>query len=430
MKFPGLSLSIFALLAGPALGQDEAREPAPDEVSYEETQELIDRIQARIDRMEKSRAEADTSMEFLTRQIEKAMAELLGKQSETAALREQAIGLSSEVQSLAVTRDELNSELARVTSEHDAVVAQLEVQTARLEAQVSGLAELLALEQQTTDQLRESLDEGTLELRATVEERDRLSRRLAETQDRSALTERELEARETRLGELLARAGVTERLLEQERLVSRSTQERIDLLNRQLRELRKQLAALNDALDASEVRNGKQQTAIVDLNQRLTRALALKVQELAQYRSEFFGRLREVLGERSDIRIVGDRFVFQSEVLFATGVAEIGESGKEQLRYFARTLRDIATTIPSDINWVLRVDGHTDDRPIQTSRFPSNWELSTARAISVVKFLVEEDIPAERLVAAGFGEFHPLDARTGEEAYRRNRRIEFKLTQN
>ena len=305
MKFPGLSLSIFALLAGPALGQDEAREPAPDEVSYEETQELIDRIQARIDRMEKSRAEADISMEFLTRQIEKAMAELLGKQSETAALREQAIGLSSEVQSLAVTRDELNSELARVTSEHDAVVAQLEVQTARLEAQVSGLAELLALEQQTTDQLRESLDEGTLELRATVEERDRLSRRLAETQDRSALTERELEARETRLGELLARAGVTERLLEQERLVSRSTQERIDLLNRQLRELRKQLAALNDALDASEVRNGKQQTAIVDLNQRLTRALALKVQELAKYRSEFFGRLREVLGERSDIRIVG-----------------------------------------------------------------------------------------------------------------------------
>jgi len=153
------------------------------------------------------------------------------------------------------------------------------------------------------------------------------------------------------------------------------------------------------------------------------------VQELSRYRSEFFGRLRDVLGDRKDIRIVGDRFVFQSEVLFASGEAELGQAGKEQLAALARTLLDIAERIPDELNWVLRVDGHTDKLPISTEKFPSNWELSTARAISVTRFLQQQGIPPERLAATGFAEYQPLDESNTPEAFRRNRRIELKLTQ-
>ncbi len=168
---------------------------------------------------------------------------------------------------------------------------------------------------------------------------------------------------------------------------------------------------------------------IVDLGNRLNVALASRVQELANYRSEFFGRLRELIGDRSDIRIVGDRFVFQSEVLFSSGSSELEDGGKVQLLQLASTLRDIVPTIPDDIDWVLRIDGHTDVRPIHTDKFPSNWELSTARATSVLKFMLQAGIPPNRVVAAGFGQYHPLDPRRDDVSFRRNRRIEFKLTQ-
>ena len=158
-------------------------------------------------------------------------------------------------------------------------------------------------------------------------------------------------------------------------------------------------------------------------------ALASKVQELARYRSEFFGRLRDVLGERRDVRVVGDRFVFQSEVLFRSGSAELQPSGKAQIAELAATLKEISVKIPGALDWVLRVDGHTDRVPIASPQFPSNWELSTGRATSVVKHLIELGLPARRLAATGFGEHRPLDARDDEIAYRRNRRIEFKLTQ-
>ena len=168
---------------------------------------------------------------------------------------------------------------------------------------------------------------------------------------------------------------------------------------------------------------------ISTLGKRLNSALASKVQELSRYRSEFFGRLREVLGNQQGIRVVGDRFVFQSEVLFASASAELGEEGKVQLTQLATTLREITTRIPDDIDWILRIDGHTDSIPISNWKFPSNWELSTARAISVVKFLIQEGISADRLAAAGFGEFRPLDSAQDEVANRRNRRIEMKMTQ-
>jgi chemotaxis protein MotB len=167
---------------------------------------------------------------------------------------------------------------------------------------------------------------------------------------------------------------------------------------------------------------------IVDLGRRLNLALASKVEELARFRSEFFGRLRQVLGDRPDIRVVGDRFVFQSEVLFSPASADLTEDAKRQLQPVAAAIKELIPQIPSDLNWMLRVDGHTDKRPINTLFVPSNWELSTNRAISVVKYLIEQGIPADHLAAAGFGEFQPLDNHDDEAAYRRNRRIELKLT--
>jgi chemotaxis protein MotB len=238
-----------------------------------------------------------------------------------------------------------------------------------------------------------------------------------------------LAAAQQQLAELSEEQGRTVEALGAQEALSKEAQLRVELLNRQLLALRQQIARLSLALEASEAKSAEQDVQIVDLGKRLNAALASKVEELARYRSEFFGRLREVLGDRQDVQIVGDRFVFQSEVLFESGSAEIGEPGKVQLASFAQTLLEIAAKIPPEIDWILRVDGHTDNRPISTFQFKSNWELSTARAISVVRFLESEGVPSRRLVAAGFGEYQPLVQGTTEADYRRNRRIELKLDQ-
>jgi chemotaxis protein MotB len=195
---------------------------------------------------------------------------------------------------------------------------------------------------------------------------------------------------------------------------------KVDLLNQQLLALRRQIAALNEALEASEKKDQEAQDRIEDLGQRLNAALARQVQELKRYRSDFFGRLRELLAGRKDIRVVGDRFVFQSEVLFPSGLAAMDQ--------LASAIRELERQIPSEINWALQVDGHTDIRPINTPQFPSNWELSTARAMSVVRYLISRGVPPKRLVAAGYGEFAPLVRGINQESLRKNRRIELKLT--
>jgi len=217
--------------------------------------------------------------------------------------------------------------------------------------------------------------------------------------------------------------------LRTERKLSAAARSEVDLLNQQLAELRRQMLGLQDALEASEARDRESQAKIVDLGKRLNAALAQKVQELARYRSEFFGRLRTVLDKRSDIEVVGDRFVFQSEVLFDSGSAEINPAGRRELKKLAGALKEIDAQIPDDINWILRVDGHSDRQKISTRKFPSNWHLSSARAIAVVRFLTAQGIPAERLAATGFGEHQPLDESESPAAYRRNRRIELKLTE-
>lgn len=217
--------------------------------------------------------------------------------------------------------------------------------------------------------------------------------------------------------------------LDKERKVSSQALAQIELVNQQLSALRRQLATLEKALEASEAKDRESQTQIADLGKRLNKALARKVQELARYRSEFFGRLRAILGNRSDIEIVGDRFVFQSELFFSSGSAQVSLRGQKDLKKIAVALREIATQIPDEVNWILRVDGHSDAAPINTAEFPSNWHLSAGRAISVVEFLVANGVPAKRLVAAGFGAYQPLSPQKSAEAYKRNRRIEFKLTQ-
>ncbi|AHB49473.1 hypothetical protein W911_15415 [Hyphomicrobium nitrativorans NL23] len=216
--------------------------------------------------------------------------------------------------------------------------------------------------------------------------------------------------------------------LDQQKEISNEALAKVDLLNQQMLALRRQIAALNDALEASEKKDQDSQDRIKDLGARLNAALARQVQELQRYRSDFFGRLRELLQDRKDIRVVGDRFVFESEVLFPSGQAMLTAEGFGAMDQLAAAIRDLAKTIPPEIKWALQVDGHTDIRPIASAQFPSNWELSTARAVSVVKYLVQRGVPAENLVAAGHGEFQPLESGVDEDSLRRNRRIELKLT--
>ncbi len=274
-----------------------------------------------------------------------------------------------------------------------------------LQQQVSELSDLLALERTANVDLRASAASLANRLKEALAERDTLA---------------------TQLG---GRAEQAEKALATEQQTSAAARPQVEQLSASIAALREQLAQIAAALDLSEAKVKDQQTQIVDLGRRLNLALAAKVQELARYRSEFFGRLREIIGNRPDIRIVGDRFVFQSEVLFAPGSAELGETAKEQLDPVIAALQDISGKIPQDINWVLRIDGHTDRRPINTAQFPSNWELSAARAISVVRYAVSQGVAPNRLAAAGFADNQPLDPGGGEEAYRRNRRIEMKLTE-
>jgi len=225
-----------------------------------------------------------------------------------------------------------------------------------------------------------------------------------------------------------ARVSAAQQQIDAEKQVSARALAQVEILNQQISALRRQLAALEDALAASENRDRESQAKIADLGSRLNLALAQKVQELARYRSDFFGRLREILGDRQGVRTVGDRFVFQSEVLFDSGQAALNPAGKDELDKLASALVELEREIPPDLPWVMRVDGHTDKRPIQ-SQYRSNWELSSARAIAVVQYLVSKGVSPQRLVAAGFGEFQPLDQGDNDDAYRRNRRIELKLTE-
>ena len=286
---------------------------------------------------------------------------------------------------------------------------------ARLNRQIEELTSLLAMERS-----QKNSDEGKISmLSATLENAQKDQQRLRTAVDSGgAGAEAAADKANTALDALNSQRQITTRALAQ-----------IDILNQQINALRKQLAAIQDALDASETSDRESQAKISDLGQRLNVALAQKVQELARYRSDFFGRLRQILGSRPDIRIVGDRFVFESSVLFDSGKADLSGAGHQSLDSLASAVLDLEREIPPDIPWILRIDGHTDSKAITTGAFKSNWELSSARAIAVVQYLVSKGVDPHFLAAAGFGEFQPIDNGTDDEALARNRRIELKLTE-
>tara|TARA_R110002020_G_scaffold316361_8_gene531538 strand:+ start:15714 stop:16745 length:1032 start_codon:yes stop_codon:yes gene_type:complete len=286
----------------------------------------------------------------------------------------------------------------------------------RLNSQINELTQLLALERSGKQDLEDTLANLQASLSESESDRSRLQELLASGSGASA-------AAEERIGSL------TE-TLDAEEKVSQRALNQVDLLNQQIAALRTQLGALEDALEVSESKDREKQAKIADLGRRLNVALAQRVQELNRYRSDFFGRLREILSSREDVRVVGDRFVFQSEVLFPSGGNELNPAGQEQMAKLATAINELSREIPEEINWVLRVDGHTDNVPLSgNGRYADNWELSSARATSVVKYLISQGVPANRLVAAGFGEFQPIAEGDSDTDRATNRRIELKLTE-
>jgi chemotaxis protein MotB len=286
----------------------------------------------------------------------------------------------------------------------------------RLNSQINELTQLLALEKAGRQDLEDTLANLQASLSSAESERSRLEQLLNDGAGASQSANDQISS--------------LNQDLDEEKKVSQRALSQVNLLNQQISAMRRQLAALEDALEISEKKDDEAQVKIADLGRRLNVALAQRVQELNRYRSDFFGRLRAILSDRENIRIVGDRFVFQSEVLFPSGGNELNEEGQVEMAKLAEAMLDLAREIPSEINWVLRVDGHTDNVPLSgTGRYADNWELSSARATSVVKFLIEQGVPANRLVAAGFGEFQPIAEGDSQEARDTNRRIELKLTE-
>ena len=350
----------------------------------------------------------DEALAKLNRQIAELADILALSQKNATELQGQVDQLSGALTKSTAERDELKNQLVVVLGERDALQAQigdLQKQASDVNSKVQQQAALTAEAEKKLEEAYKSIEADQSKINALLTD---------------------IAALQSLRDELMKKLG--DKDVEKEE-ISTEAQKRVELLNQQILALRQQLSDIAKALEISETKSKDQEVQIAELGKRLNTALASKVQELARYRSEFFGRLREILGNRQDIQIVGDRFVFQSEVLFESGSAEIGAAGKDQLDVLATTLILLSPEIPADLDWVLRIDGHTDARPISSREFPSNWELSTARAVAVLKYLESRGIPPERLAAAGFAEFRPLDSGTSEEAYRKNRRIEIKFDQ-
>ncbi len=360
------------------------------------------------------------------------LAELLGLEKQrNEELGGQVTELSGLITQLTEDKFELAGRVEDLTRQSQADQSQIRQQLGT----IASLQEDIDALRRLREDLESQVGALAVTLRSSAEEnrslRDRskaLEARLATEEERTLLAQKAIEERDVRLQALAALVGEQSQELKAERELSASARAEVALLNQRILDLKSQLEDISRALAVSEEEKRDQAAKLEDLGKRLSVALAQRVSKLEQYRSEFFGRLREVLGDNPAVRVVGDRFVLQSELLFASGSAQLGEGGKQQLTKLAGTLNAIAMRIPGDIDWILRIDGHTDKVPIKTRRYPSNWDLSTARAVSVVRFLQQQGIPANRMSAAGFGEFHPIDEADTPAAYRRNRRIEIKLT--
>ena len=416
------------LTARPGLEQDSAEElrRTMAQINADLQQAFIDRdtLAADLGESEQARSQLAEKMAALTRD-QALMQRTLDEMRVQAGQGE-------------VRRGELERELAAAQATVQAGKDQIELQLGQLvqlrrdiealqkvRAELEGRVAELGTSLGSTDEVRRRL---LAELGSTRDRASALEARLAEAADKTMLAQRELAARDLRVEELLRSSKGLEAELGSTTGARDEAVRQVRELTDQIGLLSRQLAELDRALDLKQAEIEAQGATIANLGQRLNVALANKVEELAQYRSEFFGALRRVLGERADVRVVGDRFVFQSEVLFQSGSADIEPRGRDELAKLATALKEIVGKIPADLPWVLQVDGHTDRIPISTPRFPSNWELSTARAIAVARFLVDQGIPPDRVAARGFAEFQPLDPGGSADAYARNRRIEVKLT--
>ena len=342
-------------------------------------------------------------------------------QSERDRLAARLADAELQAQSALVRNTQLQSRLAETAGRTDAAGQE----TAAVATQLADARRQLA-------QLRTELDTTVKADRATLEAKladlARLNTQLTTlTALRDELAKQVADAAAKATTEAQRQAALAAQLVDSEKL-SVSARAQIALLNQQMAALRDQMQKVSAALDLEQAAGRDDKTRIANLSTRLNTALASKVEELQRYRSEFFGKLRDVLQNRQDVQVVGDRFVFQSEVLFPAGGAEMSPSGQEQIKKLAVTFKQIAAEIPPGVNWLLRVDGHADKQPRKSGEDTGNWELSAQRAINVVKLLIDEGIPANRLAAIGFGEYRPLDPADTPAAYARNRRIELRLT--
>ena len=400
--------------------------------------------------LEKGRgAELQASVAGLGRDLSAASAAKDALSQTLAALRDQAGRAQADRDALRAERDRMTAQLADAELQSGSATARLQALQGRLsetagQTDAAGVAaaalagqlaqsrrDLAALKAQMQAQMA-ALNQTVTADRATIEAKAadllRLNDQVRQLTALRDELEQQAQAAAARATTEEQRRQAVAAQLSQEQKLSESGRAQVALLTRQIEELRTQIASVSAALGVLEASGRDKDAQIAGLSTRLNVALAAKVEELQRYRSEFFGRLRDVLSNRPGVQVVGDRFVFQSEVLFPTGSAEMTGAGQEQIKALASTLKEIAAEIPADINWLLRVDGHADRQPVGRGVFASNWELSSQRAINVVKLLVDEGVPANRLAATGFGEFQPLDPGEGLAALARNRRIELRLT--
>ena len=396
---------IVLVLCLAVAGAAAAQQSAPPDAAgggdeFRETQALIERMQARIDAVNAASSTRNGEIEYLNEQIAKAIQMIASGRADNQNLLQTKVDIEDELSQLFVVRDDLTARLTEANEDRETVVADLN-------SKIAGLSDLLDLERKNaaeaggkvvrlTETLAASRAEGDVLERELVQSRETLASAMDLAQERQEAIER-----------------LTREVLEH--------QNEIEALTRSSREMR-------SVLDDARSRASDQAAQLARIRRDLDAALADRARGLSRYRSEFFDRLRDALGDHPDIRTVGDRSVFQSEVLFESGAANLDSAGRQALDKLADTLMQVTKTIPDDVSWILRVDGHTDGVPIRNSQFESNWELSTARSVSVVKHLIDRGLPPDKLVATGFGGYRPMDPREDEIAFRRNRRIEFMLT--
>jgi chemotaxis protein MotB len=355
-----------------------------------------------------ARTEADRN--GLRDDRDRLAAQLADAQAQTASAAARADQLQQQLTVAAGRTDAAGQETAHVAGD----LAEARRQLADMRQQMAALDQTVTADKATIEARLSDLAKLAEQTRALTALRDQLEQ---QAQDAAARATTEQQRREA-----------TEALLADEKKLGDSARAQVALLTQQVEQLRAQLAGVAKALDIAEASGRDKDAQITNLGQRLNTALAAKVEELQRYRSDFFGKLRAVLANRPGIQVVGDRFVFQSEVLFPVGGADMTSAGQDQIRALATTIKQIAAEIPPDVHWILRVDGHADRQKVTGGAFASNWELSAARAISVVKLLIDQGVPPDHLAATAFGDNQPLDPADTPDAYARNRRIELRLT--